>query len=79
MRHHRHPWDDSEIKYVRSAKGLNVRHKVIARQLGRTPRSVDQQVARMKEYGLLAMHRKEEELLLEQVEREAHSPEMYPE
>jgi hypothetical protein len=80
MKHHRHPWEPQEEAYIIAAKASpkKVPHKVIARHLERSPRAVDQQVARMKEYGKLAMHRCEERELLERMEAEARMPERYP-
>lgn len=73
---HRHPWTAAEEAYVRCAVSVQpkVPHKVIARHLNRTPRSVDQHVARMKEKGKLAMHRREELELLAKLEAEALFP-----
>lgn len=74
-----YPWKPAEeIKLLRR-KRQGARHKVIARELNRSPRSVDQHVARMKERGLLAMHRREELDLLEKVRVEAAQPERHPE
>jgi len=71
MLHHRYPWTLAEEATLVNLKNGGVRHKVIARELSRTPRSVDQHVARLKERGVLARHRKEELGLLERVEAEA--------
>jgi predicted transcriptional regulator len=77
--HHRHPWTPNEVIHLIHAKHKRVRHKTIARQLQRTPRSVDQQVARLKAKGLLQrmeaeqrasvleVHREEELALLQRV------------
>ena len=72
--HHRFPWSPKEDAYVIRAKRSGVRHKVIARKLQRTPRAVDQHVARMKELGFLAMRRREELELLAKLEAEALLP-----
>jgi predicted transcriptional regulator len=74
---HRFPWRPEEEAYVVRAKLDRVSHKRIARELKRTPRAVDQHVARMKEHGKLAMHRKEEAELLKKLEAEALQQEWY--
>lgn len=75
--HHRYPWSPAEEAYVVQAKRARVRHKVMARELQRTPRSVDEHIARMKERGLIEMHEAEEADVLRRVEAEARTPEMY--
>lgn len=77
--HNRFPWTADEEAHLATRKHEGARHKVIARELQRTPRAIDQHVARMKEYGKLAMHRREEMDLLARVEAEALQPERYPE
>lgn len=70
-------WKASEDARLIISKGRGARHKVIARQLRRTPVSIDRRVAVMKERGLLAMHRAEELDLLERLIAEAHGREMH--
>ena len=69
--HNRFPWTPAEEATLVRHKRAGTRHKIIARELQRTPRAVDQHVARMREKGKLAMHRREEMELLERVEQEA--------
>jgi hypothetical protein len=76
--HNRFPWTPAEEATLIQHKRAGTRHKIIARELQRTPRAVDQQVARMREHGKLATHRREEMDLLEKVEAEALQPERYP-
>jgi transposase len=71
---HRYPWTEREERLLIRAKREGVSHKAIARRLKRTPRSVDQHVARMREYGRLAQYRSEELDLLKRLEREALLP-----
>lgn len=73
---HRYPWHPTEEAFIRQAKLARpkVPHKAIARHLKRSPRSVDQHVARMKELGLLAMHEAEEQELLDRLEAELLLP-----
>jgi DNA-binding NarL/FixJ family response regulator len=71
---HRYPWRVEEEVAICRAKRAGEPHKVIARELQRTPRAVDQHVARMKDRGLLAMHEAEEAALLERLEAEAALP-----
>ena len=73
----RFPWTPEEERYVRQAYQARTGHKLIARRLNRTPRAVDQQIARMKERGLLKMHEAEEAQLLSRLEREAATPEFH--
>lgn len=77
--HNRFPWSKGEVDLLVTRKRAGTRHKIIARELQRTPRAVDQQVARMKERGVLAMHNREERELLEKIEQEAAQAEWYPE
>jgi DNA-binding MarR family transcriptional regulator len=67
------PAEDALIRHAKSARP-KITHKVIARHLQRTPRSVDQHVARMKQRGLLAMHEREERELLERLLAELDLP-----
>jgi len=75
----RFPWTEAEQAYVVAAKRGHVRHKAMARTLRRSPRAIDQKVARMKELGLLKMHEREEIELVEILLAEAALPEWYPE
>lgn len=79
LAHHRYPWTPDEEATLARRWGQGARHKVIARELNRTPRSIDQHVARMKERGKLAMHRREERELLSKLEAEARQPEWFGE
>jgi Mn-dependent DtxR family transcriptional regulator len=45
-------WSRGEELHLVSRRWDGVPHKVIARELKRTPQSVDQKVARLKERGL---------------------------
>lgn len=83
LAHHHYPWTRDETRLLVAAKARRVCHKDIARELCRTPRSVDQRVARLKSRGLLAKleeemngdtvaeHRAEELALLAVLRREA--------
>lgn len=75
---HRFPWTPEDEALLVQRKRSGARHKQIARELNRTPRSVDEQVARFKARGLLAMHRREETELLAKIEAEARHPDPYP-
>jgi Mn-dependent DtxR family transcriptional regulator len=50
---HRYPWEPIEEAFLLRAKTEGTRHKIIARHLKRTPRSVDQMVYKLKEEGRL--------------------------
>jgi len=52
---HRYPWDEHEEAFLLRAKRARpkVTHKMIARELQRTPRSVDQMVYAMRKEGRL--------------------------
>jgi DNA-binding NarL/FixJ family response regulator len=77
LAHHRYPWTPAEEAVLVERYCEGVRHKQIARELSRTPRSIDEQVARLKDRGVLARVRKEERELLARVEAEARQPERY--
>jgi Mn-dependent DtxR family transcriptional regulator len=49
---HRYPWEPEEEQFLLKAMAGRVPHKMIARELQRTPRAIDEQVARLKERGL---------------------------
>jgi hypothetical protein len=69
--HNRFPWTTEEEDALILRKSEGARHKVIARELQRTPRAIDQQVARLREVGKLEQFRKDELKLLKKVLREA--------
>ena len=72
-----YPWKSDEIAYVARRKREGARHKIIAREVGRTPRSIDQLLHRLeKEIGqeVLELHREEELALLERLVRENAGP-----
>jgi len=71
---HRHPWTPRDEAILVRAKRKGERHKIIARKLKRTPRSVDQHVSRLRDRGVLAQHRNEEIELLKKVRRESLQP-----
>ena len=50
---HRYPWTAADEALLIRRKRCGVRHKAIARELRRTPRSIDQHIARLKGRGLL--------------------------
>jgi predicted transcriptional regulator len=52
---HRYPWVDEEESFLLRAKTADpkVTHKMIARELQRTPRSIDQHVHDLKKAGRL--------------------------
>jgi len=52
---HRYPWTEADERALALSKARRVPHKLIARTLQRTPRAIDQHVAKMKEAGRLQL------------------------
>jgi hypothetical protein len=65
----RYPWHADEDAFLCAAKKRRVPHKVIARELQRSPRAIDQH------WAVLQKHRQEELELLAKVRKEALLPE----
>lgn len=69
----RYPWTPEEEAFLCQAKRKHTPHKVISRELQRTPRAIDQK------WAVLTKHRMEELELLERVRAEAANLELQPE
>lgn len=69
----RYPWTPEEEAFLRQEKHKRTPHKVISRELQRTPRAID------AHWAILTRHREEELELLERVKAEAACFERYPE
>lgn len=63
----RYPWTPEEEAFLRQEKHKRTPHKVISRELQRTPRAIDQH------WAVLQKHRQEELELLKRVRIEARS------
>lgn len=55
---HRYPWTREDDRLLATAKAAHLRHKVIARILDRSPRSIDERIYKLK--GRIAMLADEE-------------------
>lgn len=76
LHRHRYPWTPEDDATLIALKADGASHKEIARELNRSPRSVDQMVAKFKEVGLLKIHRREELDLLNRVLAESTMPDV---
>lgn len=72
-------WQPEDDRKLVDLKKAGARHKAIARELGRTPSSVDHRTAYLRESGVLLCHREEEIDLLQRLLAEAQTAEVYGE
>jgi hypothetical protein len=57
---HRYPWTRDDDRFLATAKAAHLRHKVIAKILDRSPRSIDERIYKLKQCGRLALLADEE-------------------